>query len=144
MKSIKVVCGIIWKDGKVLIAKRKQEKSLGGYWEFPGGKIEHNEDPIDALRRELLEELGLEIFNIHYFGQNTHEYETFTIELVAFECDFAKATFEFKDHDDVTFVNVKSLEAYNLAPADRYFMGQLLDNKSANWKFGTILGLEIG
>jgi len=125
MKSIKVVCGINWKDGKVLIAKRKQEKSLGGYWEFPGGKIEQNEAPIDALKRELVEELGLDVSNIHYFGQNIHEYETFIIELVAFECDFEKATFELKDHDDVAFVYVESINAYNLAPADMYFVNKL-------------------
>ena len=127
MKSINVVCGIIWKDDKVLIAKRKPEKSLGGYWEFPGGKVEQNEDPIDSLKRELLEELGLEISNIYYFGQNIHEYETFSIELIAFECVFEKATFELKDHDDVAFVNIESIKAYNLAPADLFFVDQLIN-----------------
>jgi 8-oxo-dGTP diphosphatase len=127
MKSIKVVCGIIWKDDKVLIAKRKPEKSLGGYWEFPGGKVEQNEDPIDSLKRELLEELGLEISNIYYFGQNIHEYETFSIELIAFECVFEKATFELKDHDDVAFVNTESIKAYNLAPADIFFVNRLIN-----------------
>jgi len=132
MKSIKVVCGIIWKDDKVLIAKRKPEKSLGGYWEFPGGKVEPNEDLIDCLRRELLEELGLEISNIHYFGQNIYEYETFFIELIAFGCVYEKATFELKDHDAIAFVEPRSIEAYDLAPADKYFLKILSDKQTAS------------
>ena len=48
------------KDGRVLIAKRPEGKSMAGLWEFPGGKIRDGEDAADAARRELLEETGLE------------------------------------------------------------------------------------
>ena len=125
MKSIKVVCGIIWKDGKVLIAKRKPEKSLGGYWEFPGGKIEENEYAESALVRELKEEMGLSFKNIRYNGQNTHQYDSFNIELIAYDCDFVSASFQLTDHDEILFVAPNQLDDYKLAPADVFFVNGL-------------------
>ncbi|MGJ1538181.1 NUDIX domain-containing protein [Sphingobacterium multivorum] len=55
MDLITVVCGIIFKDDLVLICRRKAEKSLGGYWEFPGGKVEDGESNEESLLRELIE-----------------------------------------------------------------------------------------
>jgi 8-oxo-dGTP diphosphatase len=61
MKEIKVVGAIFTKDGKYLAARRKMEKSAGGLWEFPGGKVELHEHPENALVREIREELTVEI-----------------------------------------------------------------------------------
>ena len=58
---IRVVCGIIYKDDKILLTRRKKGKSLEGFWEFPGGKVEKEETDTVALKRELKEELGPEI-----------------------------------------------------------------------------------
>lgn len=55
MDLITVVCGIIFKDDLVLICRRKAEKSLGGYWEFPGGKIEDSESNEESLLRKLIQ-----------------------------------------------------------------------------------------
>jgi len=56
---IKVLAGIIEKDGKILIARRKPETNLAGKWEFPGGKLEQGETPEECLYREILENLEL-------------------------------------------------------------------------------------
>lgn len=125
MGTIKVVCGIIWKDGKILIAKRKPEKSLGGYWEFPGGKLEINESPETALARELKEEIGMSIKNLKYYDTHTHQYETFKIELIALKCDFVNATFQLTDHDEIQFVLPHTLRQFQIAPADMYFVNKL-------------------
>ena len=127
MKSIKVVCGIIWKDGQVLIARRKPEKSLGGYWEFPGGKLEAEEGAETALVRELKEEMGMTLTNLRYYGSHTHQYDSFSIELFAYECEILTATFELIDHDEITFVNPKQLLRHKIAPADVYFAKQLIE-----------------
>ena len=83
MGIIKVVCGIIFKENKIFICRRKSEKSLGGYWEFPGGKVEQGESNEASLSRELMEELGMKVeVNGFYIG-NIHAYEKFTIELIA-------------------------------------------------------------
>ncbi len=55
-----VAAGIVIEDGRVLVTQRKAGAHLAGMWEFPGGKVEAGEDPKDALRRELAEELGIE------------------------------------------------------------------------------------
>ncbi len=122
MKIIKIVCGIIWNDGRVFIARRKPEKSLGGYWEFPGGKIEGNEDPETALKRELDEELGMKVNIKSYLASNIHHYDSFSIELIAFECEFVSSNFNLTDHDEFVFDAPRKLCNYKLAPADLFIL----------------------
>lgn len=126
MKPIKVVCGIIWKDQLVFIAKRKLEKSQGGLWEFPGGKLEEHENPDTALIRELLEELGMQVNISHFFGSHVHHYESISIELLAYECEFVSATFKLTDHDEFKFILPKELKNYPMAPADQFIVDKLL------------------
>jgi len=128
MGLIKVVCGIIFKDGKVLICRRKPEKSLGGYWEFPGGKIEDGESNEESLNRELLEELGMKVDVKNYFRTNIHTYEKFTIELIAYKCHFIHANYKLTDHDTYKWVSVKDLKNINLAPADIPLAIELLNS----------------
>jgi 8-oxo-dGTP diphosphatase len=128
MKPIKVVCGLIWKDNKIFIARRKPEKSLAGFWEFPGGKIEMNELPELALTRELKEELSMVVEKLKYFGTNIYQYKTFKIELIAYDCFFKEGTFQLTDHDLYQFVSVNELNDYKFAPADIYFVEQLLNS----------------
>lgn len=125
MKIVKVVCGIIWNHGKVFIARRKPEKSLGGYWEFPGGKIEEDEDAEKALARELREELGMEIQIKKYFGTNIHHYDTFSIELIAYECNFISATYKLTDHDEYHWVLPMKFDNFKMAPADIPFVKKI-------------------
>ncbi len=125
MKAVKVVCGIIWQEGKVFIARRKPEKSLGGFWEFPGGKIEVAEDAKQALIRELKEELKMNVLVGELFGEHIYPYDTFNIHLIAYECTFVDAEFHLTDHDQYEFVAPQVLSEFRLAPADLYFMEKL-------------------
>lgn len=124
--QIKVVCGIIQKEDTYFIAKRNLEKHLGGYWEFPGGKIEKDESPQSALERELLEELGMKVEGIQIFGSHIHAYEHLTIELIAYSCCFKEATFRMTDHIDYAFIKVQDFDKYKMAPADKFFINILL------------------
>jgi len=63
MKKWTVVAGLIEKDGRILLVKRPKEKIDGGKWEFPGGKVELGESLFSALKRELKEELGIEVLS---------------------------------------------------------------------------------
>jgi 8-oxo-dGTP diphosphatase len=60
MRTVLVSAAVLIEDGKVLLSRRKAGSHLEGLWEFPGGKVEPGEDPRDALRRELAEELGIQ------------------------------------------------------------------------------------
>lgn len=115
---IKVVCGIINKDNKIFICRRRVEKALGGYWEFPGGKVEPNESHEDSLERELREELDMAVKVGAFFKSVEHDYDNFSIELIAYFCVFKSCNYNLTDHDKYEWVHAKDLLAWKLAPAD--------------------------
>lgn len=122
MKPIEVVCGVIWKENRIFIARKKPEKSLGGYWEFPGGKVELGENPKHALERELKEEIGMDVLIVDLMGQNVHFYNEITINLIAYKCEFVTATFQLIDHDEYDFVPPSELVKFKIAPADLFIL----------------------
>jgi len=81
-----VTAGILRQDGRVLIAQRPEDGLLGGMWEFPGGKIEDEEELTACLQRELLEELGVHVNVNTPAGVYRHAYTHFRVTLHAFEC----------------------------------------------------------
>jgi len=82
---IKVVAGILWREGLFLAARRPLGKPLAGYWEFPGGKVEPGEGLEQALVRELDEELGLKPLEFSLFREKLHVYEHGTVLLYFFQ-----------------------------------------------------------
>jgi A/G-specific adenine glycosylase len=81
-----VAVGIIWKRGKILIAKRFARDLLGGLWEFPGGHQEKKESLAQCVRREVREELGITVTVEEEFAVIDHAYSHFRITLHAFHC----------------------------------------------------------
>ena len=76
MSRIDVVAGILRKpDGCVLIAERLADQAMRGLWEFPGGKVADGETSANALRRELREELGIDIIRFEHFTSLEHDYD---------------------------------------------------------------------
>jgi len=71
----RVVAGIIFQDGKILVCQRTRHQTMPMKWEFPGGKIEEGEQPRDALRRELEEELGIRATIGEEIARIKHEYK---------------------------------------------------------------------
>lgn len=135
MNIIKVVCGIIFKDDLVLICRRKPEKSLGGYWEFPGGKIEDSESYEESLLRELIEELNLKVEIKEHFFDTVHHYDDSAIELISFICETSGTLVESTDHDLVEWIKVSDLLNWKLAPADIPIAKELIEKlKTGNSK----------
>lgn len=116
---IKVVAALIEKDNKVLIAKRSTgDPNVFGKWEFPGGKVEQNEDELHAIEREIKEEFELEIKAIEFLVNNVCEYPTKTVDLRLYSCEYINGNFKLHDHSEIAWVNKEELLAYELAPAD--------------------------
>ncbi|MCT4011797.1 (deoxy)nucleoside triphosphate pyrophosphohydrolase [Elizabethkingia anophelis] len=118
MGTIRVVCGVIFNEGRILLCRRKPEKSLGGYWEFPGGKIEVGETEEESLYRELQEELGIRVEIERYFMSVVHDYDAFTIEFIAYICRSGQSVCVLTDHDEYEWVDKSELLNWKLAPAD--------------------------
>jgi 8-oxo-dGTP diphosphatase len=119
MATIEVACGIILnRDGKVFVCRRKPEKSMAGYWEFPGGKVEENESYEACLKRELIEELDMDVKVREHFMTVLHDYGTFKVELISFLCEYQRSSYQLVDHDEFEWISVNSLKDKMLAPAD--------------------------
>lgn len=117
---ILVTAAIIEKENKFLITQRPNDgRSNGDRWEFPGGKVESNEDMHDCLKREIMEELGVEIYILEEFCKSVFE----EIELVAFKC---KMKGEIKNKDIQAYAWVSDFSKYDICEADLPIVNKLL------------------
>lgn len=121
-----VTAAVFQQDGKVMIAQRPQNGLLGGMWEFPGGKLEPGEDLQTCLRREIFEELGVDIQVGELFGVYQHAYTHFRVTLHAFLCTLNGIQPEVKEHTEICWVPLLELEAYPMGKIDRQIASQLL------------------
>lgn len=119
-EAVCVVCAILVRNGRVLLARRPAGKHLALKWEFPGGKVEPEEPPVAALIREIREELGCEIEVIEPLPSSRHDYERGTIDLLPFVCRLAGGSSEPHPHEHVAidWVEPADLLKHDLAPAD--------------------------
>ena len=113
-----VTAAILMKDNRVLIAQRAYGENLAGKWEFPGGKIERGETPQECLKREIREELDVDIEVSDFFGDSIYAYHSGTIKLIAFWCKWISGDFTLKVHSQIAWVNHDELDLYDFAPAD--------------------------
>lgn len=82
MKNVEIAVGIIRShDGKIFITQRGESSHLAGFWEFPGGKIELNETPFQALQREIAEEVDIHIREATFLKTIEHEYSDYFITI---------------------------------------------------------------
>lgn len=120
-KHIIEVVGAIIKDGdRYLVGQRAANKSLGGLWEFIGGKIEPGETPEQALARECREELDLEIENEHVVDLVVHEYPEKTIRLTLISCSPKTGSIpKALEHQQIKWVTRAEMDVLDFAPADK-------------------------
>ncbi len=121
----KVVVGVIYKNGRILIDKRKPSGLLGGLWEFPGGKVRMGESLEAALSREVREELGITVRILRPLATVQHSYSHFSVTLHAFECAYAAGTPKCRTCVDYKWVHPKQLKNFAFPAANKKIMAAL-------------------
>jgi A/G-specific adenine glycosylase len=126
-----VTAGIIWNQaGQVLIAQRPLDGLLGGLWEFPGGKLEADETLPECLRRELREELAIEVEVGVLFTVVQHAFTHFKITLHAFTCRYVSGEPQTIGVRDWAWVTPDQLETYSFGKADREVIRALNERRN--------------
>ena len=127
----RIVVGIVSDaDGKVLIARRPDSAMLGGLWEFPGGKVEAGESDEQALKRELREELGIEIGATSAFHTLKHAYSHFKITLAAYKSTLRSGEPKPLASNELKWVSVQELDTYPFPKANRTLTLALRDERA--------------
>lgn len=106
MKQVEVAAGVLLRaDGAYLLGQRGPDTVYAGYWEFPGGKLEAGETPAAALKRELTEELGIEVLELRPWLQREHHYEHAHVRLHFFEVVRWQGSFQPRVHAELRWVD---------------------------------------
>lgn len=122
-----VAAGVIWNDGRLLIARRPPEGLLGGLWEFPGGKPEPGERLEDAAAREIREELEIEVEVGDRMVSVDHAYSHFEITLHAFHCRYLSGRPVARGCSAFAWVRPEELEDYAFPAANRRILERLAE-----------------
>lgn len=117
MKTINVVAAVIFKDGKVFATQRGYGEFKDG-WEFPGGKVEPGESPEDALRREIREELEVEVNVGDLIDTIEYDYPAFHLSMKCFACTIAGGSPRLLEHEAAKWLKSMQLGSVDWLPAD--------------------------
>ena len=128
VKRIPVAAAIINRGGRILLARRCDGGPRDGSWEFPGGKIEADETPEEALVREIREELGVTISTGRQIGVVDWDYAEISVRLIGISATLAEngiETSDLVDHDRVVWVSAEQARLLPLLPADEAMLDLL-------------------
>jgi len=115
---INVICAIVLKDDKILATQRSEKMKLPLKWEFPGGKLELHESESDCIKREIMEELNIEISILSKLSENIHDYEDVKIKLIPFIAKYNSGDILLTEHKDYKWMEKQDLLTLDWAEAD--------------------------
>jgi len=123
---IDVVAAVIKKNNKYFIAQRNRKKHFAYHWEFPGGKVDYDESFENALKREINEELSINIKINKKITSQKHKDEKINVEVHYFLCETFNTNIILSEHEDMKWVYKQDLLHYKLAPGDSKIIKYLL------------------
>ena len=119
MKKTQVVAAIITKNNKYFIAKRAKGKHLENMYEFPGGKLLANESHENGLKREIKEELDIEIFIKEKLGEENFKDNVINVTIHYYICSHKSGKITLKEHQDSAWVSKEDLKNYEFAEGEK-------------------------
>ena len=125
MKVIEVVAAIIQRDGAYFATQRGYGE-FEGMWEFPGGKIESGESREIALRREIQEELGVDIVIENLLCTTEYDYPSFHLTMHCYLCSVASGDRELREHKSARWLTAETLDSVEWLPADKDVIDKLI------------------
>ena len=130
VETVEVAAGLIFRDGKLLITQRYPDAHLGGLWEFPGGKREPHESFRDCLKRELTEELAIEVHIGELVEKISHAYPEKRVILEFYRCQWLRNEPQALGCPDFCWVSREMLPSYLFPEADAEIVGRLMRDES--------------
>lgn len=125
MKHIEVVAAILHRDGAYFATQRRYGE-FEGLWEFPGGKIEPGESCEVALKREIQEELGVDIIIENLLCTTEYDYPSFHLTMHCYLCSVASGEMELREHKSARWLTADRLDDVVWLPADKEVIGKLI------------------
>jgi 8-oxo-dGTP diphosphatase len=123
---INVTCAIIYFNNKILVTQRSEKMKLPLKWEFPGGKLEENESEIDCIKREIKEEINIEIEILKKLSNSIFDYGEFQVNLIPFISMYVTGEIILSEHKDYKIIDKSELLKLNWAEADLPIVDELL------------------
>ena len=130
LPPIEVCAAVIYQQNNILITLRPPDKKLGGYWEFPGGKIEAQEPPKAALKRELREELDIEVTVGELLETVHHSYDWGNVVIYAYWCRWTAGEIKHLEVADHCWVAAERLHDYDILAADQPIIQKIQEQLS--------------
>lgn len=127
VKEHHIATAVVRKNGRLLITLRKPDGLLGGLWEFPGGKVLKNESPEDACKREIKEEVNLDIKIESHLTMIRHAYTHFKIKMDVFLCTYASGKIRLNGPVDFKWIRPENITNYPFPGANHKFFPALFD-----------------
>ena len=124
MKKIEVVAAILHRDGAYFATQRGYGE-FEGMWEFPGGKIEPGESRDIALKREIQEELGVDIVIEDLICTTEYDYPSFHLTMHCYLCSIASGEIELREHKSARWLTTETLNNVEWLPADKELLEKL-------------------
>jgi 8-oxo-dGTP diphosphatase len=122
---LRVTAALLEEQGRILIARRRPGKHMGGRWELPGGKVEPGETPEQSLARELAEELALEVRVGEFLCAAPFDVDGVRLELLVYRVERIAGEPALLEHEEIRWVAPTELAAYDLADSDRKVVERL-------------------
>src|SRR5580698_361144 len=125
-RTIRVVAAVVERDGYYLITQRRPSAVLPLLWEFPGGRVEPGETDAQALKREIMHRLGVEIECGKLISFVSHPYEHYVVDLFLYECGLKSEDLRPLAVSEYRWVASTDFDQYAFTPADEASMNKLL------------------